>query len=65
MCVKISGFGRCIVQILAPNGVLCEWVNGRLPKFRDTLSVPSLTDKHPSTLDDGSDKIYRNVGNQP
>jgi hypothetical protein len=46
-------------------GVLSEWDDDRLPKFRDRLSAPSSTDKHPSTLEDGAERIYRNVGNQP
>jgi hypothetical protein len=60
----ISGFRRDADEICILLGYYAEQRGNSVPTFRDNLSVPFSTVKKSKTLEDGTDRLSRNVGTE-
>jgi hypothetical protein len=67
-CRDISGFLRDVHEICALLGCYAASSGNSVPTFRDDVSVQSLrvkkSKKNFSTLEDETDRLYRNVGTE-
>jgi len=60
---EVSGFRRAVLDVFTHLGCYTTLFGSYLPKFRDTLSVPSSKGQT-MTLEDGTDRLSRNVRKQ-